>query len=188
MEIYTYEFDCEIPQDLIGTYVKESGDSPHDLMAFDKPLEWSPPKVEFEAELERIDAVPATNLPLHVTNKELAEAIKQVAEDDVVIIPFAAKAKCGSSTELYVIHPVKRVSIWDMDASKWEPLDLPNWPKDRPMYMHNMVLKQNGIEPFSIAYNKSWSSMLVFNQEIAELFSKHSNWLKIITPEHYSNA
>jgi len=188
MKIFTYQFDYEIPEELIGVYIKESGDSPHDLMAFNNPLEWSPPTVEFDSELERIDAIPATNLPLHVASKELAEAIKEVARDDIVLIPFSVKTKDNISTDFYVLHPVKRVSIWDMEASKWEPLDIPDWPKDRPMYMHDMVLMQKDIEPFSIAYNKNWNSMLVFNQEIAGLLSMHSNWLKIITPEHYSNA
>jgi len=188
MKIYTYDFDYEIPQELIGMYIKESGDSPHALKSLDMPSKWSAPKVEFDAELGRIDAIPATNLPLHVASKELAEAIKEVAKDDIVLIPFEAKTKGNISTDFYVLHPVKMVSIWDMQASKWEPLDSPNWPKDRPMYLHDMVLMQKGIEPFSIAYNKNWNSMLVFNQEIADLFSKHSNWLKILIPEHYSNA
>ena len=188
MKIFTYEFDYEIPQELIGVYIKESGDSPHDLKVFDKPLEWSPPIVEFDAKLDRIDAIPATNLPLHVASKELAGAIKEIAKEDIVLIPFEVKTKGKVSTDFYVLHPVKRVAIWDMEASKWDPATMPKWPKDRPLHMHDMVLMQKGIEPFSIAYNKNWNSMLVFNQEIADLLTKHSKWLKIITPDHYSTA
>lgn len=187
MHIYSYRFPKNYSQSLIGTYDQSSGDSPHDLIAFGLKTSWRPPSVSFEVSLEKIDLIPATNLPLALVRADLGQEIADVSDGAVDLIPVVLVAGNLTTKAFSILHPSHHLEIWDLAKSDWLPLDTPDWPKDRPMFMKDMILKTGTTMPVSIAYNKHWPSMIVFNEQIAKLIRNSGSWVEIYTPSHYCN-
>ena len=186
MNVYTYDFPEDHPEKLIGVYDKASGDSPHDLKVFGYKESWRPPALHFTVPASRLDPVPATNLPVHVFRDDLASEIARIDGDEVVIIPLRVTAAKEEINGFSIVHPHRKVAIWDLEKSKWRGLGGPDWPKDQPMFMQDMVLKDK-IEEFKVAYNRQWSSMLLFNEAVASTIRVSRSWVKVFIPQHYRN-
>jgi hypothetical protein len=184
--IYTFKLPDDFSEKLIGEYDREIGDSPHNLSAFRNVESWVPTIVKFRVNENKIDAIPCVNMPLKIFRADLANEVKKVCNNEVALIQIKVFFKEKTSKEKYfVVFPLNEVEIWDLKKSEWAPLNTPDWPKDQPMHLYNMVLKGDAELKYCIAINKHWNSMFLFNSAVKEIIEKYSKWVTIFEPQNY---
>lgn len=188
MEVFAYKLPDDYADKLIGVYDKETGDSPHDLMAFGYKPEWNPPVVRFDVPFSRIDLIPSTNLPLPLIHNELGTSIARIAGDALRLIPISVTDHKGSaSADFSLMLPTTEVEIWDLERSTWRGLDMAGWPANKPMFMSDMVIKEDLELSVPIAFNAHWKSMVVFQSQVADLIRESGSWAEVFVPQHYRN-
>ena len=185
--IYSFDFPTDYKDNLIGIYDKSSGDSPHNLKAFGYKSDWKAPIVNFDIAERKIDPIPSTNLPVQIMRNDLANEIKNIAGEELLIIPITVFFKKKKSGNYSIILPVREVAIWDLAESQWEPLNTPDWPKHKPMFLYDMVLLKSLPTDFHIAYNNAFNGMIVFTESVKKKIEQYSSWVSIFTPQHYRN-
>lgn len=189
MELFTYKLPDDSADNLIGVYDKETGDSPHDLRAFGYKPDWKPPVVRFDVPFSRIDLIPSTNLPLPLICNELALSIARIAGEAIRLIPIKVTDHKGTkSDDFSLMLPTTETEIWDLDKSTWRGLDMVGWPKNKPMFMSDMVIKERISMSTPIAFNAHWKSMVVFTEPIADLIRDSGSWVHVFVPHHYRNT
>lgn len=189
MGVFTYKFPDDYGDELIGVYDKETGDCPYELMAFGYKADWRPPIVRFDIPFSRIDPIPRTNLPLPLVHNDLGISIGKIAGDALRLIAVQVTDHHGeTSADFSLLFPIIETKIWDLEKSIWRGLDMAGWPANRPMFMSDMVIKENLELTAPIAINAHWTSMVVFQESIADLIRESGSWVRVVVPQHYRNA
>jgi hypothetical protein len=188
IDVYSYRFPDDYPEEVIGVYEADTGDLPHLLMGRPLKAGWRPPIISFDIDLADIDPIPSTNLPLPLVQNNLGIDIWALAREEMTLIPVKVIANGNQSDSFSILHPSRSVQIWDLERSTWEGMGTENRKAEKPMFMRNMLLKRNLELPNAIAFNSDWPGMVVFNKEVADLIVSSGSWVQVFRPQGYNNA
>jgi len=186
--IYTFRLPDDYDPKLIGCYDSNSGSSPHDFFMQGMLPGWYSPTVRFDMPPEMIDPIPSTNLPYEIFSNDLAHKIYGIVGEEIRLIKVPAYAENKQIDDFYIIYPVLKCHIWDMARSRWRPLKVPFWPKDKPMYYDDMVMKEDFQLESYIGRNGDLERMLVFRSAIRDVIVQSKSWVDVITPQNYKRA
>ena len=187
MDVYSYRFPDDYPDQLIGVYDPETGSLPHELLIHGFNESWIPPAVSFDVDLSKIDPIPATNLPVALMRNDLERQIQKATTNQVILSPVLVTAGGSPTTDFSILHPTNIVDVWDLEKSSWEGSESRQWPKSVPLVLEKMIVKQGLKMGKTIAYNSQRKTMLVFGKAIGDIITNFGSWVKLFSPQLFNS-
>ncbi len=158
---------------LVGVYDQGSESNAYDLMG-DKELdkEWKCPDVKFDCQLKEIPALPVLAAPFIIFNKSLIEKTKDLISCSVQYLPVNVIAKDAISNDFLALNILSSYEVWDLDISTWKGA---SWDETAPIYMRNMMVKDNLCINEHIFRNKDYPSLIIVSRELGKILKSETS-------------